>query len=72
MNSQELMMHSQIDPYVYQYVTSYIGKTAVVQTTQGSLRGRIQTVMPDHLVIEVSGVPFMVRLQQLVWLSPSQ
>ncbi len=72
MHEQQSSMLSWIDPYVYQTLLSIQGKRIVVETTRGSLRGRLQTVMPDHIVIEVNQVPFFVRTQQIVWVSPSQ
>nr|WP_254434272.1 YuzF family protein [Halobacillus sp. Marseille-Q1614] len=61
-----------VDPYVYQTLSSIIGQGVVVETTQGSVRGNLQTVMPDHIVVEVAEVPFFIRTQQIVWVSPSQ
>ncbi|WLR46442.1 YuzF family protein [Halobacillus litoralis] len=72
MNSQNVSMNSAIDPYVYQTLLSIQGAPVVVQTTQGSVRGGLKTVMPDHIVVEVSGTPFFVRTQQIVWVYPDQ
>lgn len=72
MNSQNIAMYSVIDPYVYQTLSTIVGTNVVVQTSQGSLRGMVKSVMPDHIVIEVSGAPFFVRTQQIVWISPTQ
>ncbi|MFD1019872.1 YuzF family protein [Thalassobacillus hwangdonensis] len=70
MNSQNMSIYSVIDPYVYQTLQSIEGSAVVVQTTQGSLRGLLKTVMPDHVVVEVSGAPFFIRIQQIVWVHP--
>lgn len=72
MNSHNVAMYSLIDPYVYQTLSANTGASLVVQTTHGSLRGTLQTVMPDHIILEVSGSPFYVRIQQIVWISPSE
>ncbi|MGP4075441.1 YuzF family protein [Halobacillus sp. K22] len=72
MNSQNVSMNSAIDPYVYQTLMSIQGRPVVVQTTQGSVRGILKTVMPDHIVVEVSGTPFFIRTQQIVWVFPDQ
>ncbi|MBM7648279.1 ferredoxin-fold anticodon binding domain-containing protein [Bacillus ectoiniformans] len=71
MNSSQPSFFSLIDPYVYQTLQTIIGKEVTVQTMQGSLRGSLKTVMPDHVVIEVSGTPFFVRIQQIVWVFPN-
>ncbi|MGM7685218.1 YuzF family protein [Cytobacillus sp. Hm23] len=71
MNPQNTPLYF-FDPYVYQALSSIRGTNVVVQTTQGSLRGILQTVMPDHIVIEVSKSPFFVRTQHIVWISPTQ
>ncbi|MGI8315081.1 YuzF family protein [Halobacillus mangrovi] len=72
MNEQNISMSSWIDPYVYQTLSSITGTNVVVQTSQGSLRGPLKTVMPDHIVVEVSGNPFFIRTQEIVWVTPSQ
>ncbi|GGF33690.1 hypothetical protein GCM10010954_36030 [Halobacillus andaensis] len=65
------MFLSLYDPYVVQTLQSVCGHPVTVQTTQGSIRGILRNVMPDHIVIENSGVPFFVRTQQIVWVFPS-
>ncbi|MBH0229154.1 YuzF family protein [Halobacillus yeomjeoni] len=72
MNSGNVPMYAFFDPYVYQTLSTIVGTNIVVQTTQGSLRGALKTVMPDHIVVEVSGTPFFVRIQEIVWVSPAQ
>ncbi|WP_425432226.1 YuzF family protein [Halobacillus massiliensis] len=61
-----------IDPYVYQTLSSLTGQGVVVETIRGSLRGKLRTVMPDHIIVEVNNVPFFIRTQQIVWVSPFQ
>lgn len=58
------------DPYLYQALCALIGSPVAVETVKGSLRGDLQKVLPDHIVIEVSGCPFHVRMQQIVWIYP--
>ncbi|MGP4060344.1 YuzF family protein [Halobacillus sp. H74] len=72
MNSHNTWKNSAIDPYVYQTLISIHGSSAVVQTTQGSVRGLLKTVMPDHIVVEVTGTPFYVRTDQIIWAFPDQ
>lgn len=63
-------MISLVDPYVYQSLLTVVGKTVVVQTTDGSVRGELADVKPDHVVVNVSGSAFFIRIQCIVWVMP--
>ncbi|MYL33907.1 DUF2642 domain-containing protein [Pontibacillus yanchengensis] len=69
MNSN--MLQSFYDPYVYQTLQSVMGSEVTVQTTQGSIRGTLTNVLPDHVVVEMNDTPFFIRTQQIVWVFPS-
>ncbi|HDR8331691.1 TPA: DUF2642 domain-containing protein, partial [Bacillus cereus] len=43
------------DPYVYQTLTTIVGKIVTVQTIRGSVRGSLKNVLPDHIVVESNG-----------------
>jgi hypothetical protein len=58
------------DPYVYQTLSTILGKTVTVQTVRGSVRGTLKNVMPDHIVVESVGTPFFIRTQQIIWVFP--
>lgn len=63
---------SNYDPYVYQTLTSIIGKEIVVQLSNNSvIKGVLSQVLPDHIVVETNKTPFFVRTQQIIWVSPS-
>ena len=47
------------DPYVYQTLTTIVGKIVTVQTIRGSVRGSLKNVLPDHIVVESNGTPFL-------------
>ncbi|SFA90932.1 MULTISPECIES: YuzF family protein [unclassified Bacillus (in: firmicutes)] len=68
MTNNNLM--SFYDPFVYQTLTTIVGKTVTVQTTRGSVHGNLNTVMPDHIVVESGGTPFFIRTQQIIWVFP--
>lgn len=70
MNQQRPSLVSHIDPYVYQTLQGITGAMVVVQTTQGTVSGRLKTVMPDHIVVESGESPFFIRTQQIVWVIP--
>ncbi|RSD20760.1 YuzF family protein [Mesobacillus subterraneus] len=58
------------DPYVYQTLSTIVGQLVTVQTIRGSVRGSLQMVMPDHIVVESNGTPFFIRTQQIIWVFP--
>ncbi|MDQ0337449.1 hypothetical protein J2S00_000219 [Caldalkalibacillus uzonensis] len=58
------------DPYVYQVLQSLVGHRVVVQTTQGSVRGIVTDVKPDHVTLNVHHTLFFIRTQQIVWVMP--
>lgn len=63
---------SNYDPYVYQTLTSIIGKEIVVQLSNNSVvKGVLTQVLPDHIVVETNKTPFFIRTQQIIWISPS-
>ena len=70
-SQQAVHLTSMYDPYVYQTLSSIVGSHVVVQTTKNPIQGTLSTVMPDHIVIEINGTPFFVRIQEIVWVSPS-
>ncbi|WP_277585356.1 YuzF family protein [Psychrobacillus antarcticus] len=61
---------SQFEGYVYQAAMGLQGKMIAVQTTRSTMQGTLKSIAPDHLVIDVSGTPFYIRTQQIVWISP--
>lgn len=73
MNGQqsEVKTVSVFDPYFYQTLLSFRLKNIVIQTTKNPIQGSLITVMPDHVVIEVSNTPFYVRVQEIVWVTLS-
>ncbi|MET3659699.1 YuzF family protein [Sporosarcina psychrophila] len=73
MNGQqsEIKTVSVFDPYFYQTLLSFRLKNIVIQTTKNPIQGSLLTVMPDHVVIEVSNTPFYVRIQEIIWVTLS-
>lgn len=70
MNQETPTYVSHIDPYVYHTLQGIMGSMVIVQTTKGTVTGRLKTVMPDHIVVESGGSPFFIRTQQIVWVIP--
>ncbi|AZJ23894.1 hypothetical protein CT694_30440 (plasmid) [Bacillus wiedmannii bv. thuringiensis] len=67
----EQHMVSNPNPYVYHTLQSVIGKYVVIETVRDNVRGKLKDVKPDHLLIEDT-VPYIVRIQQIVWIMPKQ
>ncbi len=65
-----VQMYTYVDPYVFQTLQTIIGNTVVVQTTNGSVRGVLKDALPDHVVLDVSGSSFFIRIQNIVWVLP--
>lgn len=63
-------MVSLVDPYVYQTLQSVMGRNVVIETPRGSVRGQLADVKPDHVVIQMHGSSFFVRIQQIIWVMP--
>ncbi|WP_053361489.1 YuzF family protein [Bacillus sp. FJAT-27251] len=70
MNQQSPSFVSHIDSYVYHALQGVTGSMVAVQTTKGTVTGRLNSVMPDHIVVESGGSPFYIRIQQIVWVIP--
>ncbi|MBB5172841.1 YuzF family protein [Texcoconibacillus texcoconensis] len=74
--SEQDKRHTQVqfvthyDPYVVQTLQSQVGSELVVETTKGSIRGRLESVKPDHIVMQKEGATFFVRIQEIVWVMP--
>ncbi|MEW9500954.1 YuzF family protein [Jeotgalibacillus marinus] len=68
---QSVQLTSTYDPYLYQTLSDLMGNEIVVQTTKNTLQGTLSGVTPDHIVININRTPFFVRIQRIVWVSPS-
>ncbi len=67
----EVAYVSLCDPFVVHTLQSMIGNRVVVQTTKGSVRGKVADVKPDHAVIQTGEASFFIRIQEIVWIMPS-
>jgi len=69
---QSVEFVSSFDPYVYQTLSTIVGNKIVVQLTNNSLvKGVLNQVFSDHIVVEQNGTPFFIRTQQIIWVSPA-
>ncbi|SDI92090.1 YuzF family protein [Natribacillus halophilus] len=55
------------DPFVYQGLLELEGEMIGIQTTRGTLRGKLESVQPDHIMVEMGGRLFSVRVAQIIW-----
>lgn len=63
---------SHFEGYVYQAAKGLKDKMIAIQTTRSTMQGILKGIAPDHLVLDVSGTPFYIRIQQIVWISPTK
>ncbi|WP_199910023.1 YuzF family protein [Paenibacillus sp. CAA11] len=59
-----------IDPCVVEALRGALGKYVVLETTRGRLEGCVADVKPDHVVLDVRGKMFFVRICEIVWIMP--
>lgn len=63
---------SSFEPYFYHLLQTLSGKQVAVQTSKSTIQGHIAMVAPDHIVVEVSGSPFYIRMKEIVWVTLSK
>jgi hypothetical protein len=70
MNAWPPDMSGWMEQYLFMALQSLEGRHVAVQTVRGSVRGRIASVQPDHVVVYSGGAPFLIRIEQIVWVVP--
>ena len=63
---------SSYEPYLYQLLQTLTGQRIAVQTTRSTIQGNLNSVAPDHIVVEVSDNPFYIRNKEIVWVTLSK
>lgn len=71
MYSQTTAVTHLNDPYVYQALQKMKDQHLAVRTTRGTVHGMLKHVTPDHILLDVSQVPFFIRNQEIVWVAPA-
>ncbi|WP_017184876.1 DUF2642 domain-containing protein [Alkalibacillus haloalkaliphilus] len=66
-----LLSLSIIEPFMFYNLQGLNGSNVVVQTTQGAERGKLVEATPDHITMEVSGNYYFIRMQEIVWVMPT-
>ncbi|ATP41240.1 hypothetical protein CSE16_14910 [Solibacillus sp. R5-41] len=57
--------------YLLDALQSYLGKMVAVQQTGNHVQqGILTSICPDYITLDVYGVPFFIRIEQVVWVNP--
>lgn len=46
-----------------------VGQPIVVQTEKNIQQGKLISVLPDDIVVEVSRTPFFIRMEEVLWVT---
>ncbi|MEY9970086.1 hypothetical protein ABH966_000448 [Lysinibacillus sp. RC46] len=57
------------NPYLYETLNMMIGQAIVVQTKKNIQQGKLISVLPDDIVLEVSHTPFFISMKEIVWVT---
>ncbi|MGE7693012.1 DUF2642 domain-containing protein [Lysinibacillus sp. NPDC094177] len=57
------------NPYLYETLNMMIDQPIVVQTEKSIQQGKLISVLPEDIVVEVSRSPFFIRMEDIVWVT---
>lgn len=57
------------NPYLYETLNMMIGQAIVVQTEKNIHQGKLISVLPDNIVVEISRTPLFIRMKEIVWVT---
>ncbi|MBG9452754.1 tyrosyl-tRNA deacylase [Lysinibacillus sphaericus] len=57
------------NPYLYETLNMMIGHAIVVQTVKNIHQGKLISVLPDNIVVEISRTPLFIRMKEIVWVT---
>lgn len=57
------------NPYLYETLNMMIGQAVVVQTEKNIHQGKLISVLPDNIVVEISRTPLFIRMKEIVWVT---
>ncbi len=46
-----------------------IGQAVVVQTEKNIQQGILLSILPDHLILEISRTPYFIPMEEIVWVT---
>lgn len=57
--------------YWLEAIQPFLGKMVAVQQTGNRVQqGILAAICPDYIVLDVCGMPFYIRIEQIVWVTP--
>lgn len=62
-------MGSISNPYLYETFNMMIGQAVVVQTEEKIQQGILLSILPDHLILEISRTPYFIPMEEIVWVT---
>jgi len=57
------------NPYLYETLNMMIDQAIVVQTEKNIQQGKLISVLPDDIVVEISRTPLFIRMKEIVWVT---
>ncbi|MCD8508845.1 MAG: YuzF family protein [Bacillus sp. (in: Bacteria)] len=66
----EMEYTSLYDPFLVQTLQSLLGRMVTVETSKGTVRGKLADVKPDHICVQTKDAQFLIRIQEIVWVMP--
>ncbi|MEB2279140.1 YuzF family protein [Lysinibacillus xylanilyticus] len=57
------------NPYLYETLNMMIGQAIVVQTKKNIQQGKLISVLPDDIVLEVNRTPVFISMKEIVWVT---
>ncbi|AJK86996.1 DUF2642 domain-containing protein [Lysinibacillus fusiformis] len=57
------------NPYLYETLKMMVGQAIVVQTEKNIQQGILLSILPDHIILEISRTPFFIQLEEIVWVT---
>ncbi len=57
------------NPYLYETLKLMVGQAIVVQTEKNIQQGILLSILPDHIILEISRTPFFIQLEEIVWVT---
>ncbi|MEK5232677.1 DUF2642 domain-containing protein [Lysinibacillus sp. FSL K6-0232] len=62
-------MESISNPYLYETLKMMVGQAIVVQTEKSIQQGILMSILPDHIVLEISRTAFFIAMEEIVWVT---
>lgn len=57
------------NPYLYETLNMMIGQVIVVQTKKNIQQGKLTSVLPNDIVLEVNSTPLFISMKEIVWVT---